>query len=189
MKHLRHVLVAAAATGGLLAAATPAHAQIEERAANDPYSYSYDNYCDFGTTTTDDDLVIITDVDGVQSYKVKTTPSGRLFFQGHFYESATYTNPDTGRSWSSELHAYEHDIKILEVDPATNVATVLTSRHDRFLVYDNHGALVSRDSSLGQFTLHVDLDTLEVEFGDTLKSNGPGNTGEFCTDAYPFTVD
>ncbi|MEO8328792.1 MAG: hypothetical protein ABI586_02190, partial [Candidatus Nanopelagicales bacterium] len=80
-----------------------------------------------------------------------------------------------------------HDIKILNVDEATNTATVLTSRHDHRTVFDEQGEVAGRTSSLSQFTLQVDLDTLDVELVDILKDNG--RSGDFCSDAKRLTVD
>lgn len=187
MKNRTRGLVATCTVGLVLAVATPATAQTIDEVSNNPFEYSYDNYCDFGTEATSDDITIITNAEGTESYKLKATPSGRLFFQGHYYEHATYTNPDTGRSWTSNLKAYEHDIKILNVDEATNTATVLTSRHDHRTVFDEQGEVAGRTSNLSQFTLLVDLDTLDVELGEFLKDNG--RSGDFCSDAKRLTVD
>jgi hypothetical protein len=187
MLRKRYGIVAAGAAGAMVWAGAPAQAAVIDQESQSPYSYSYENYCGYDTAAPDDDIVIVTEVDGLQTYKLKTTPSGRLFFQGHFEEHATYSNPDTGRSWSSTLKAYEHDVKVLDVDESTNTASVLTNRHDSLVVYDEAGAVATRTSNLSQLILTVDLGTLEVELDQFRKANGRAGS-DFCGDAARFTV-
>lgn len=180
-------IAAACAAGLVFAAATPAQAETIDAVSKNPLAYSYENYCDFGNDDPTDDITIIASVEGTESYMLKLTPTGRLFFQGHFDEFTTYVNPDTGRSWTSDLQAYEHDVKTLDVDETTNVATILTSRHDHRTVFNEQGQVVRRFSKLSQFTLLVNLNTLDVELGEFVKENG--RSGDFCRDAQRLTVD
>lgn len=163
-------------------------AAILERARDEPYTYSFDNWCDRGTTDPTDDIHVVATVTGHQSYVVRLRPNGQVFFGGHFDEAVTYENPVTQRSWSSHLRAHEHDVKFLELDPTTRTATVLTSRHDNVDLFDETGEPVAHEIQLSQFTLIVDLDTLDVEFGEELMRHGPSDMGDFCDDAIRFTT-
>lgn len=181
-------LLALGAAVGVLGA-DRAHAKIIEKVVDRPYEFSFEGRCDFGTEDTADDIRVVETYVGTETYKVRAKPDGTIFFQGHFDASATYLNPDTSRSFTSVRKTYEHDIKVVGVDPTTNEATVLTSRHDTLLVYDEQGDLDGRSSQLAQFTLIVDLDTMDVTFGEFLKYNGPSTGGDFCDDMQRFTVD
>jgi hypothetical protein len=192
--HSRRFARRALAASVLAASVIPFHgassvdAAILERARNEPYSYSFDNWCDRGTTDPTDDIHVVATVVGRESYVVRVRPNGEVLFGGHFDETTTYTNSATNRSWSSHLRAHEHDIKFLELDPATNTATVLTSRHDNVDLFDETGDPVAHATQLSQFTLIVDLDTLDVDFGDELMRHGPSDIGDFCDDAIRFTT-
>ena len=171
------------------ATASSAEAATVEKVVDRPYEFAFEGACDFGTEDTSDDIRVIESYSGIETYTVRAKPDGTIFFQGHFEQMATYLNPDTGRSFTSQRETYEHDVKVLSFDPSSNQATMLTSRHDTLLVYSDQGALDARSSQLAQFTLIVDLDTMEASFGQFLKQNGASRVTGFCDDLLRFTVE
>ena len=187
IKMLSATLVAAA-TIGVGVGVSRAESPIVERVVDHPYAFGFEGRCDFGTDDPSDDISVIESYSGVETYTVKVKPDGAVLFQGHFEEDATFLNPATDRSFTTHRVAFEHDVKVLSIDRATNRATVLTSRHDTLAIYSDHGVVDARKSTLSQFTLIVDLSTMDVTFGQFVRQNGATRDGDFCDDMRRFTV-
>jgi hypothetical protein len=134
---------------------------------------------------------------GTTAYLVRTRGSEGFAF-GSFASSiqSTYSNPDTGRSWSSTARSFERDSRVLEVSDDGEVITMLVRVAFTFTVFNEAGERDSFDRGVDVFTLNIDtngtplyIDDDEVEFGELLRQYGPRTTSEFCVDAQRFTVD
>jgi hypothetical protein len=134
---------------------------------------------------------------GTIAYLYRTRGSEGFAF-GSFAGSLqrTFTNPDTGRSWSSTARWFERDSRVLEVSDDGEVITMLVRVVFSYTVFNEAGERDSFDRGVDVFTLNIDtngtpvyLDDDEVEFGEVLRQYGPRTTSEFCVDAQRFTVD
>jgi hypothetical protein len=183
---------AVAAGAALVAAVAPASAAIIDRGVeqidgvSDPFS------CDLGTEDPADDLWLVAAETGTIRYQLKERGDGLIVWSGHGDIHRTWTNLDTGLSWSGHDQFYEHDTRALSFDGG--VLEMLVTTSFRVTIYDGDGDVHSVDRGVSRFTLLIDtkgtdtFDDDEVDFGEQLSVHGHLTVGDFCEDAVLLTT-
>lgn len=130
-----------------------------------------------------------------QTYTLKRrggSESKQYFFSAVEHIDETFTNPDTGRSWTVDVELKEHDTNVVAVDG--DVFTVRVMTHFRTTYYDESGRAFDRASGVAREVLQIDTKGTtdpgddEGSFFDFDFFHGsPGP--DFCADARRFTVD
>jgi hypothetical protein len=154
-------ITALAAAGAVLALAGPAQAAIVDQYVNE-FSFS------FGPIECAD-----VTVSGVGNGRVEDTlkqrgPTGQFWsYQG--VVDYTYTNDQTGRSWTSRDTFHEHDTRVLSSDDSASrvMAQWVWS-------IDTQGTPEREDD--------------DVSFAYPVRSHGSYQVGDFCDDAARFTT-
>lgn len=104
----------------------------------------------------------------------------------------TFTNVQTGLSWSGHAVSRGKDQRLLAVDGTRQ--TYLASRNGHFDVFAPDGGVAARQDVRIEYTFEVDtLGTPDPEddiwaFLETTKFVGRDNVRDFCTDALEYTV-
>lgn len=192
-RHRRALAVGAAAAGAALVVTTaPAQAAIIDRGVevvdyeSDPFS------CDLGTEDPSDDLWLVESGSGTITYQLKERGDGLIVWSGHGDIHRTWTNLDTGLSWSGRDQFHEHDTRALSFEGG--VLEMLVTTSFRVTIYDGDGEVHSVDRGVSRFTLLIDtkgtetFDDDEVDFGESLSVHGHLTIGDFCEDAVLLTT-
>jgi hypothetical protein len=183
---------AVAACAALVVTATPAQAAIIERGVEEVDYVSDPFSCDLGTEDPSDDLWLVEQGTGTVRYTVKERGNGLVVWSGHGDVERTWTNLDTGLSWSGHDRFHEHDTRALSFEDG--VLELLVTTSFRVTIYDGDGETHSVDRGVARFTLLIDtkgtetFDDDEVEFGEQLSLHGHLTVGDFCEDAVLFTT-
>jgi hypothetical protein len=133
------------------------------------------------------------------NYLAKTMPgSGFPYFQETVRGTDTYTNLDTGRTFTNVFATHSMDTSIVEnPDGETITITGLAAGGSRF--YDDSGKMVLRDPGSVTFSFVVDFngtpsdpeDDTEVEGSGMIIRPSTGNSDfsdrDFCEDVLTFT--
>ncbi|MBC7290518.1 MAG: hypothetical protein H5T83_04150, partial [Actinotalea sp.] len=114
-------------------------------------------------------------------------PGAPLVFTGRGHEVSTYTNTETGRSWTGVFSWLDKDIKVLSLDEEFATLRIATVFH--FVIFDEGGRRDSRNDGRFSSVVVVDLSTDEVVDEYDFRVVGRGGVGDFCADAQRFTVD
>lgn len=104
----------------------------------------------------------------------------------------TYTNVQTGLSWTGHLVSQGKDQRILEVDGTEQ--TYLASFTGHFEVFAPDGTIAARQDIHGEYSFQIDtLGTSDPDddtwtFLELTKQVGRDQVRDFCTDALEYTV-
>jgi len=106
--------------------------------------------------------------------------------------STTYTNLNTGLSWTSKFRTTTRDEQVLEVEGTTRLYLRVFTGH--FVAYEPDGSISARQDTRIEFTVRVDTagtpdpEDDSEEFVGIVKSVGRNTVGDFCEDALELTV-
>lgn len=168
--------------GGPAQAGPPVEEAVEE------WDDTFVNTCGDDTEDPSDDITIETRVVG--SFEItlrERRPGDPLFFTGRGHELSTYTNVDTGRSWTGDYSWFDKDIRLISLDG--DLATIQIADVNHFVVFDEEGRRDSRNDGRFSFVAVVDLSTFDIVDEYDHRWVGHGGVGDFCADAQRFTVD
>ena len=174
--------VALTVSGGAAHAGPPVYEAVEE------WDDLYVVECGTETEDPSDDITVESRVVGSMEVTVREhRADGVFYFTGSGHELQTFTNVDTGRSWTGERDWLDKDVRLISLDG--DVATIQIASVDHFVVYDDEGVRVSRNDGRFSFVVEVDLSTGEVLSEYDHRLAGRFGVGDFCADAQRFTVD
>ena len=190
LQQRRGLVVAGCATVIAGLASPAAGAQGGVTIIDDTFEFSDVDFCDGPDGTFEIDIA----GSGVEVVKFHTRgPNAPLpYFDVLQTTETTYTNPETGLSWSSLNEFHEHDVKVLEVNG--DVVTMKVMGSFKFTVFEPSGAVDSYNRGATAFV--IDIDTQGTAdpaddvgtFVEELFSVGPRTAREFCEDAIRFTL-
>jgi hypothetical protein len=185
---MRLSLAAVTVTGAaaaLLALGGPAHAAIVDRSLNE-FTFTF-GPVDCGAA------VIWGEGDGrvLDTFRTRG-PDGDVFGSFRGTVDFVYTNPATGRSWTSRDTFNERDSRVLSRDGDT--VQMLVTAAQRSEIFDEDGALDSANRGMAQWVLSIDTQGTadphddDVSFAYPVRSHGSFTVGDFCDDALRFTT-
>ncbi len=197
MRSISRLTMTVLATGGLaLLSAFPAPAAVIGT-GSDPVDDTYPTgSCTAGDGTVYD--LVEHDV-GTSSFRDKFRGSATRFSYDQVWFGSgaddvvsTYTNVQTGLSWSGHVVSQSRDQRILAVDG--NLQTYLRGVNSHFDVIAPDGSVAARQDVRVEFTIQIDtLGTADPEddtdtFLEVTKRAGRDTVRDFCVDALAYTV-
>jgi hypothetical protein len=184
-----------AAAAGLILTAVPADAAIL-RGGVDQVDDTYVQECE----QPDGSIVqiVVHDVGTVRWVNKVRGPLAGFSYLDPWYSAglsdihSTYTNPQTGRSWTTDYSSTDKDRKVVAV--VGTVQTLVAQRQNHFVINDESGRMDRRSDNHVEWTFTFDTRGTEDESDDVSefvsldKVAGTTDAGSFCDDAYRFTI-